>query len=38
VGSGANDTLLLAVLVLGFAVAVSGVVIAAGRRGGRRVH
>jgi hypothetical protein len=38
VGSRANDTLLLAVLVLGFAVAVSGVVIAAGRRGGRRVH
>jgi hypothetical protein len=28
---------LLAVLILGFAVAVSGVVIVAGRRGGRRV-
>jgi hypothetical protein len=37
-GAGADDTLLLAVLVLGFTVAVSGVVIAAGRRGGRRVH
>lgn len=38
VGAGADDTLLLAVLVLGFTVAVSGVVIVAGRRGGRRVH
>jgi hypothetical protein len=37
-GSGANDTLLLTVLVLGFTAAVGGVVIAAGRRGGRRVH
>jgi hypothetical protein len=36
--AGANDTLLLAALVLGFTVAVSGVVVAAGRRGGRRVH
>jgi hypothetical protein len=35
--SGADDSVLLAVLVLGFAVAVSGVVIVAGRRGGRRV-
>jgi hypothetical protein len=35
---GARDSLLLAVLVLGFTLAVSGVVIAAGRRGGRRVH
>jgi hypothetical protein len=34
--SGADDSVLLAVLVLGFAVAVSGVVIVAGRRGGRR--
>jgi hypothetical protein len=37
-GSGANDTLLLTVLVLGFTAAVGGVVIAAGRRGGGRVH
>jgi hypothetical protein len=36
--AGANDTLLLAALVLVFTVAVSGVVVAAGRRGGRRVH
>ncbi|HKF32514.1 MAG TPA: hypothetical protein VKB37_09090 [Jatrophihabitantaceae bacterium] len=35
--SGADDSVLLAVLILGFAVAVSGVVIVAGRRGGRRV-
>jgi hypothetical protein len=36
--SGADDTLLLTALVLVFTVAVSGVVVAAGRRGGHRVH
>lgn len=33
---GANDSTMLAALVLGFAVAVGGVVVAAGRRGGHR--
>jgi hypothetical protein len=35
---GANDSALLAVLVLGFTIAVSGVVLVAGRRGGRRTR
>jgi hypothetical protein len=35
---GADDSLLLAALVLGFTLAVSGVVVAAGLRGGRRVR
>jgi len=38
VGSGADDSLLLAVLLLGFTLAVGGMVLIAGRRGGRRVH
>jgi hypothetical protein len=35
---GADDSLLLAALVLGFTFAVSGVVVAAGMRGGRRAR
>jgi len=35
---GADDSLLLVALVLGFTFAVSGVVVAAGLRGGRRVR
>ncbi|HYU04823.1 MAG TPA: hypothetical protein VEL02_13340 [Jatrophihabitantaceae bacterium] len=36
--AGANDSVLLAVLVLCFTIAVSGVVLVAGRRSGRRAR